>query len=135
MPADKKKKLQKLDIPFLEWIASALGLVLVLTFLTFTIYQALRADNSGPDPVVEVQGIEKTRQGYRVLVHVRNEGGKAAAGLRIEGHLAIAGRIEESSEVVLDYLAAKSQTEGGLFFSADPKLYQLSVRAKGYIKP
>jgi uncharacterized protein (TIGR02588 family) len=64
-----------------------------------------------------------------------NEGGRTAAGLTIEGELRNGTKVVESSDTTLEYLPSHSERSGGLFFTADPREYQLELRAKGYETP
>ena len=41
----------------------------------------------------------------------------------------------ETSDTTLDYLPGRSEREGGLFFSRDPRGFDLRLRPKGYMKP
>ena len=74
-------------------------------------------------------------KGYLVQFRASNQGGSAAAELTIEGQLTGPDGDTEASEAVLDYLPPRSDREGGLVFSRDPRVGQLSLRAKGYAKP
>jgi uncharacterized protein (TIGR02588 family) len=43
--------------------------------------------------------------------------------------------VVETSETTFDYVPSRSQREGGLVFTADPRGYALTLQAKGYIEP
>jgi uncharacterized protein (TIGR02588 family) len=45
------------------------------------------------------------------------------------------GRVIESSAAVLDYVPGESVRRGGLFFSTDPRVHRLTLRAHGYQQP
>ena len=64
-----------------------------------------------------------------------NEGGEPAAQLVIEGELIGPDGPVETAETTLDYAPPRSHRDGGLFFSRDPRAFELRLRAKGYVKP
>jgi uncharacterized protein (TIGR02588 family) len=72
-------------IPWIEWLASGLGLLMALCVFGFIGWQALH-DATSP-PMITVTAIETTQVtgGYRVIFEARNVGGAAAAQVRIEG--------------------------------------------------
>jgi uncharacterized protein (TIGR02588 family) len=64
-----------------------------------------------------------------------NAGAKAAAELLIEGELEGPDGPIETAEATIDYLPPRSEREGGLIFSRDPRKHELHLRAKGYVDP
>jgi uncharacterized protein (TIGR02588 family) len=64
---------------------------------------------------------------------VRNEGGKAAVSIVVEGTASIAGT-EESSELTVDVLAADSEVDLVLGFSGPPE-GEVQVRVVGFETP
>jgi uncharacterized protein (TIGR02588 family) len=63
-------------------------------------------------------------------------GGNTAADLQVEGTLMDrAGNIIETSETTIAYLPPHSTQEGGLFFTENPRQYNLQLRPKGYEVP
>jgi uncharacterized protein (TIGR02588 family) len=41
----------------------------------------------------------------------------------------------ESSEVTIDYVPGEATRRAGIYFSRDPRLHRLEIRAKGYDIP
>lgn len=121
--------------PLLEWIVGGLGVLLVGGAIAFLVYHSLVRDRTPPDIRLVAERVLDLRNGYVVQFRAFNEGRSAAADLTIEGELAGPDGKTEVSEAVLDYLPPRSGREGGLFFSQDPRAGQLSLRAKGYVKP
>lgn len=121
--------------PWLEWIASGTGLLLLLCMFGFIGWQALNDATSPPVISVETTNVEPVAGGYRVMFQARNAGGAAAAQVRIEGTLAVGNRPPEVSSVILDYIPGQSSREGGLFFMEDPRSGNLTARASGFAKP
>jgi uncharacterized protein (TIGR02588 family) len=122
-------------VPLLEWIVGGLGAVLVGGAIAFLVYHSLTRDQTPPDVRVVTQRVLDLQNGYLVQFRASNLGGSAAAELTIEGELAGPDGATEVSDVVLDYLPPRSDREGGLVFSRDPRIGQLSLRATGYAKP
>lgn len=122
--------------PLLEWIASGVGLLLVLSVLGFIGWQALNDPSSAPVVIVETTNISPVPGGYRVIFRAHNTGGAAAAQVRIEGTLsANNNQTPQVSSVILDYIPGRSMREGGLFFTQDPQAGNLVLRASGFANP
>jgi uncharacterized protein (TIGR02588 family) len=121
--------------PVLEWIASAVGLLLILFVLGFIGWQALNDPHSPPTISVEATNISPVPGGYRILFQARNAGGAAAAQVRIEGTLSGSGQEPQTSSVIIDYIPGHSTREGGLFFTQNPQAGNLVLRASGFADP
>lgn len=117
------------------WAIALLGLVLVLGSIAFLLYEAAAGDSSPPDVTVRVESVLATRNGFLVRFRAVNEGGTTAEGLTVEGVLRSGAESVETSNTTLQYVPAHSEREGGLFFTSDPRQYELQVRAKGYEQP
>ena len=122
-------------VPLLEWVVGGLGAVLVGGAIAFLLYHSLQRDQTPPDVRVVAQRVLELENGYLVQFRASNQGRSAAAQLTIEGEVARPDGSTEVSEAVLDYLPPRSDREGGLVFSRDPRAGQLTLRAKGYAKP
>jgi uncharacterized protein (TIGR02588 family) len=119
----------------LEWIGGGIGALLVGGTIAFLVYHALARDSAPPDVRVAEHRVFVLRDRYLVQFRAFNHGGSAAAELTIEGKLIGSDGRTETSEVVLDYVPARSGREGGLWFSGDPRAGQLTLRATGYAEP
>ena len=131
---DEHRAKDELRTPWHEWLASGVGLLLAVVIFGLIGWQAV--DDAVQSPVinVEVKNVSSVPGGYRVEFRARNIGGSAGAQVEIEGTLSGNGA-DEVSRVVLDYVPAHSVREGGLFFTRDPGIGQLSMRARGYSTP
>ena len=118
-----------------EWVAGAIGLVLVLGTVGFIAYNALTAEPSVPEVTVEHVGTERNAGGYVVKFRARNSGPSTAASLTISGTLHDGSTEIERSEVTLDYLPPRGARQGGLIFQTDPAKHELSLEAEGYVDP
>jgi uncharacterized protein (TIGR02588 family) len=123
------------QMPWLEWLASAIGLLLVLGIFGVIGWQAFNGATVPPVITVEVENVAPVEGGYRVLFRARNRTGEAAAQVEIEGKVTAAGEDEETSKAILDYVPGHSARQGGLFFTHDPHSGSLAVRAIGFAKP
>jgi uncharacterized protein (TIGR02588 family) len=122
-------------VPWLEWLASAIGLLLVAGIFGFIGWQALDDPNAPPMITVEIEAVTPVGHGYRVGFRARNSAGSAAAQVEIEGRITGREGAVETSRTTLDYLPGHSSRQGGLFFSLDPRVGDLSLRAGGFAKP
>ena len=128
------KERQAPAIPAAEWVASAIGLILVVTTIGFLAYVALTQEQSPPDLRVEVVSTQAMRNGYLVLFEVTNQGHQTAAEVQIRGEHRASGEPEEA-ESVIDYVPPGSRRRGGLTFATEPDPASLKVRALGYREP
>ncbi len=123
------------DAPLWMWGIGLLGLALVLGSIGFALYEAVAGNSSPPDVTVQVIEILPAQNGFLVEFRVVNEGGTTAAGLTIEGELRNGTEIVEASDTTVEYVPSHSEREGGVFFTRDPRQYELQLRAKGYETP
>lgn len=123
------------DAPLWMWGIALLGSALVLGSIVFALYEAAAGDSSPPDVTVQAVSIHPTRNGFLVEFRAVNEGGSTAEGLTVEGELRDGTESVETSHTTIEYVPSHSEREGGLFFTSDPRRYELQLRAKGYEKP
>jgi uncharacterized protein (TIGR02588 family) len=123
------------DAPLWMWGIAFIGLALVLGSIVFMLYEAAAGDSSPPDVTVRVDSILATRNGFLVTFQAVNEGGSTAEGLTVEGELRSGAESLEMSNTTIEFVPSHSEREGGLFFTLDPRRYELQLRAQGYEKP
>lgn len=123
------------DAPPWVWGIALLGLAMVVGSIGFMLYEAVAGDMSPPDVAVRIDVVLPTRNGYLVRFRAVNEGGTTAEGVTIEGELRNGTGSVETSNTTIEYVPSHSEREGGLYFTLDPKQYELRLRAKGYEKP
>ena len=121
-------------VPWLEWLAADIGLVLVLGVFGVIGWQAFNGSGSPPVITVSVESTAPVEGGYQVLFRARNGSSEAAAQVEVEGKVSTDGG-EEVSRVVLDYVPGHSVRRGGLFFTRDPRSGTFAVRATGFVAP
>lgn len=132
---DSKNKTEITEPPALEWLAAAIGLILVVGAVGFMIYQAVAQEKTPPNINISVDSIVPTEGGFRVGFRVNNRGTQTASALNIEGELKKGEESIETSGVTLDYAPSNSERKGGLFFTKNPKDFDLQIRATGYEEP
>jgi uncharacterized protein (TIGR02588 family) len=110
-------------------------LVLVAGALGLLLYKAIWREVSPPEVIVRVISVVPMQNGYLVRFHAVNEGGSTAEGVVIEGELGRGTERAETSHTTLDYLPARSEKRGGLFFTHDPRQFDFQMRAFGYEEP
>lgn len=121
--------------PLIEWLAAAVGLILVVATIVLIASEAFMADPSPPQVEVRALEIRSSGPGFLVVVEARNVGGSPAAGVLVEGELERGDAPPETAEANFDFIPDHSARRGGLFFETDPRLGRLALRAKGYSEP
>lgn len=140
MAKEKKKSLAEDEgheesLSVLEWIFASIGLLVILCALGFLIYRGATKGDTPPVVKVEVESIAQAGENYVVNFRVSNTGDTTAADLTIEGELKNGEKSEETSDVTMTYVPARSVRRGGLIFTKNPNEFQLKIRAKGFEMP
>ena len=119
----------------LEWVVAILGGVLVLSLIGYLIAEEVRRPDTPPDVLARMEAVRVVRGGYLVQIRVANRGERTAQGVTVTGELRRDGAPPVTSAVTFDYVPARSERAGGLFFQEDPRSGQLELRAGGYQEP
>src|SRR5688572_32282051 len=118
-------------VPALEWVAAALGL-LVMTALLFVLGREIA--NGGDDdlPILsaKIEAVTRTGTAYVADIRVTNASAQTAAAVQVEAKLG-----EEESAATIDYVPGRSDARIGLLFQSDPRGGQLELRVVGYELP
>lgn len=122
-------------IPIWSWLASAIGLVLVIGSSGFMINQIIVAKHAPPEFTIRAQPPIKVSNGYLIRIQIQNIGDEVAAALLVEGELKKGEKTIESSSATIDYLPSHSQRNAGLIFSQDPSSFEVKLQAKSYVQP
>ncbi len=133
--SSQNKSAEEHKIPVLEWIAAAVGFVLVSGAIGFVFYQALFFESKPPNISITIESVTPNDAGYLVAFKAANDGDKTAASVAIEGELKSGDESVEKSGVTIGYVPSYSETNGGLFFSKNPQEFDLKIRATGYQQP
>ena len=118
-----------------EWGIALLGIALVFTALGIILFRAIREDSTPVDLSVSVEKVEKLERKFRVDFRIDNSGSETAAAVSVEGELMDGAKSVEKSNAMITYAPANSTRQGGMFFTNDPHLFELRLRATGFEKP
>ncbi len=97
--------------------------------------QAVTGDASPPDIAVRIEAVNETSNGFLVKFSAVNQGGSTAEGVIVQGSLKGGTESAESSQTSIDFLPSHSERKGGLFFTRDPRQFDLQIRVFGYEEP
>jgi uncharacterized protein (TIGR02588 family) len=132
---DEAKNQNRGTTPALEWLAAAIGFLLVVGTIGFLVYDALTEKDTPPQINVEVKEIIQQEKGFLVKFEVENKGDNHASEVEVEGKLMQGEKEKESSTVGIGYAPSHSKKSGGLYFTENPREYQLKLRVPGYNEP
>jgi uncharacterized protein (TIGR02588 family) len=123
------------SMPVWEWIVAGVGCVLVATVIGFLLHEALLGNRHPPDIKLSVSSVIRTGNGYLVQITAENQGSTTAEGVVLGGELRSGPEIVEQSHTTIEYLPPRSKKRAGLFFTRNPRDYELRVRPLGYEDP
>jgi len=123
------------QVPPWEWAFGIAGLVLVVATVVFLGYEAVARHRAPPDITVRAEPAIAVSGGYLVPISAMNRGDLAAANVKVQGDLKSDSGTVETSEMTFQYLPARSERKGGLFFAQDPRRLKVVVSARGYEEP
>jgi uncharacterized protein (TIGR02588 family) len=122
-------------VPPWEWALGITGFAFVAATVAFLAYQAITDDHAPPDVAIRTESVAAVQSGYVVTIAAVNSGDRAAANVIVKGELSTESGTVETSEMNFQYLPARSERKGGLFFAHDPRRFKLVVSARGYERP
>ena len=129
----RKEKKRPTEIPVFEWIAAALGALLLAGAIAVLLSHGLRAA-SGPDLQGRVDRVARVGAGWRVEVVLENRGDRTAVQVTFVAEVERGGARQTVSELTIDQLPGRSSRRGGFFLAEEPPP-GLTVRAAGYLEP
>lgn len=123
------------DTSPLEWVLAAFSALLILGAIGHFLYEALAEPATPPEVRVTVEAIRRVGDGYLVEFRAENRGHATAARVNVEGTLERGMETVETASATIDYVPASGSRRGGLYFTEDPRAYELEVRPTGYDRP
>jgi uncharacterized protein (TIGR02588 family) len=126
---------QKAKTPFLEWLLGGVGVVLLLSCITFLIYEGITSDEQPGAITASVKEILSAGDAYVVTFELHNAGSQTLSNVHLTARLTDGEREVERVQTVIDYLPGRSQQEGGFYFKHDPKNLDVEITPEGYQKP
>ena len=121
--------------PRLEWLLGTFGALLLAGVVSFLVYEGVTHGDEPGAVVVRVTEIRNVGSAHLVRFSVRNFGNETLTHLHLTARLTDRAVEIESAQVVIDYLPAGSQQEGGVYLRNDPQRYALRIDPAGYMKP
>ena len=131
----ERAKKNAVQVPPWEWAFGIAGFILVAATVVFLGYRAFIGDQAPPDIAVRAEAVVAVDGGYLVPISAVNKGDIPAANVTVQGELRSESATIETSEMTFQYLPARSERKGGLYFTQDPRRLKLVVGARGYEKP
>lgn len=132
---DKISAKQTNKTPALEWLVAAIGFIVVIGTLGFLLFDAVTEQDTPPQIIVEAKEIVPTQNGFLVKLEIENKGDNHASEVEVEGKLMQGEQEKETSSVAIGYAPSHSKRQGGMFFTENPKDFELKLRVLGYAKP
>jgi uncharacterized protein (TIGR02588 family) len=121
-----------------EWAAAGVGAAILAVILGFLVYEGVTRP-PGAQPEIMVTGgstVPLASGGFLVPIRIENHGDVTGANVSVNGALlGPDGATIEESSVAFDFVAQHSRETGGLYFTADPRAYRLTLRVEGYADP
>jgi uncharacterized protein (TIGR02588 family) len=118
------------SIPLTEWIVAAIGCFLVISSFAFLAFRAV-SEREPPSFDFVVEEVNSKALPNSVTVSVRNRGGAPVADLLVR---AIRDH-QESREVIVDHVPAKSSRRVTFVFSATTGAEQLAFAIESFREP
>jgi uncharacterized protein (TIGR02588 family) len=120
---------------WLETTAGFIGAVLALSTIGIIVWDGVR-DGGRPALITLRTGDIHQHEGrFVVEIVARNTGDETAADLLVEGSLRNWTETVETSEATFDYVPSGASRRGALYFTQDPRDFDLQLQPKGYREP
>ena len=122
------------EIPIFEWIAAALGALLLAGAIAVLVTHGAR-EAAGPELTARVARVERVAAGWRVEVVFENHGDLTAEQVVFAAEIERGGRRQPAAELTVDRLPARSSRRGGFFLTEEPPPGSLSLRPTSFLQP
>lgn len=121
--------------PVAEWVAAALGLVLTLAVVGYTLWEGLTQDDGPPRLSVSAGRATPTPDGYVVPIVVKNVSHATAAEVQVHAALSLPGRAPEEHTAQFAYVPGHGEVKGGIVFRSNPTNAYVALTVEGYADP
>lgn len=135
MAARKPKEKLTERTPVAEWVAAALGLMLTLFLVGYTIWEGVTADPGPPQLTATSEPATPTRTGYVLPIVIRNASHATAGQVEVRGVLRRPGAAPEERHARFAYVPGRGEARGGLVFQGDPAASTLELSVEGWEDP
>ncbi len=121
---------------FLEWAVFAIGLLLVLSVVSYLGYKTFTYEPTPPEIEVNYWADPSEGAPFRYAIEVSNNGGETAEEVTVELVQKTGDATIETAALKLSFVPRDSKREGWLNFHQDPKMADtLLVRVVSYKRP
>lgn len=128
--------MRKLQKNWVEWVVFAVGLALVVSALTYLIYEGATMGSDPPSIEVRLGAPQARGHNFIVPVSVMNHGDETAEGITVEVLMETGEGAEPArGELTIAFLPRRATREGFVTFQQDPRAARLTARVLGYEKP
>jgi uncharacterized protein (TIGR02588 family) len=137
MPTKKKPSAPapKTQTPFMEWLFGGVGVLLLLSCVTFLVYEGVTSTEQPGAITASVKEIVSAGDAYVVTFTLHNAGTQTLSNVQLSARLMDGEREIEHVQTAIDYLPGRSQREGGFYFKQDPHGLRVEITPEGYQKP
>jgi uncharacterized protein (TIGR02588 family) len=119
----------------LETIAAMAGAVLAVATLGVIVWDGVTGGSAPATISVEAIATHAHEGGYVLEIRASNNGDRTATGIVVEGELLDGEEVAATSTTTFDFVPARSEHHGALFFPVDPQAHEIRLRAHGYSDP
>lgn len=85
--------------------------------------------------ILRTEAIREANGQFYVPFEIVNTGGETAESVQVLAELRLNGRVDETGEQQIDFLAGGEQEKGAFVFSRDPRQGDLKLRVASYRLP
>ncbi|OHB31357.1 MAG: hypothetical protein A2790_02245 [Phenylobacterium sp. RIFCSPHIGHO2_01_FULL_69_31] len=121
--------------PVAEWTAAALGLVMTLGVVGYTLWEGLTEDPGPPRLTVTAQTATPNGATHVVPIVVRNASHATAAQVEVRAVLRSPAGVSEERRASFAYVPGRGEARGGLVFRQNPAGAELDLSIEGYAEP
>jgi uncharacterized protein (TIGR02588 family) len=121
--------------PVAEWVVAGLGLVLTLSAIGYSLYEAVSGEAGPPELQARVLEVHATSGGHVAEIEVSNSSRATAADVSVRAVLEGPGAQPETRELTFDYVPGRGVARGGAVFRQDPAAGAIRVEAETYADP
>ena len=121
--------------PLAQWIAAALGLLLTLAVLGYSLWEGLTQQPRPPQLSITAAAPVPGPGGFIVPLTVSNASDETAASVEVRGRIEQSGAVVEERRAAFAYVPGRGEARGGLVFAQDPRSGRLVMSVEGYEAP
>lgn len=130
------RKEQRPSRTLAEWVTFGMASLVVSAIAGLVIFNwATERDRPPAITIQRPEGIRQENGQFYVPFEIANTGGETAESVQIIAELEIDGKVKESGDVEIDFLASGERSKGAFVFRQNPNQGQLTLRVGSYKEP